>query len=295
VWGQTITLRRGLLLLCVAELYPLRANPTGYLCTKRTSSISLLPIRHALTVRTMFREVFTRVSGLAADGVSEIDLYLASGRMIPAALRDNVYTVEAPTDQFPAKLVAFDARHRAVDLEQIDLGNQITLAACPPAAIGGSGSTAPARPYEQVDLATGSVAGHPILGHTRADVERALGTPDAARPALLLYGGTSPAAASLIVFFGRGDRALWLEYVDPATTDARLGRLLRLQPPELQKRLIAAYGSRYALSFGYGSEPALVGCSGLFRARSGHLDLAFGLDPSSLSRTFLRLSASRSR
>src|SRR5207244_6389501 len=138
-----IRLRPGQLFLCTAELYPLRPNPQGYPCSLSTSSLSLFTAPHRLTVRRMFREVFTRVSGLAADGVREVDLYLASGRVIPVALRDNVYTVEAPSDQFPAKVVAFDGKRHAVDVQLIDFQSRRTVVApCPAAALT---ALAPAR------------------------------------------------------------------------------------------------------------------------------------------------------
>jgi hypothetical protein len=291
-WGRTITLRAGQLLLCEAELYPLRPAPIGYLCNTRTNSSTLLPAGHAVMSRPMFREAFSRVSGIAADGVREIDLYLATGRVVPAALRDNVYTVEAPSEQFPAKLVAFDSRHRAIDVQQIDFGNSIVLAPCPAAAIAPARAAARPTRYQRIDLATGRVAGRRILGRTRSAVEQALGAPDATRPRMLLYGGKSPEDAVMTVFFGRQDQATWFRLVGQDALDSRLGYVLRRQPPELQRRIMAAYGSRYSLSFAYGSLPSLMGCGGMFKAESG-AELSFGLDPDRPARTFLRLSEPR--
>jgi len=286
-WGETIPLRPGLRLLCAAELYPLRPKPIGYLCTKAGTSALLFRARHPLTVRRMFREVYTRVSGLAADGIGEVDLYLANGRVIPAALRDNTYTVEAPSQDFPAKIVAFDHHHHAVEVDVIGLDQRTTLAACPAAVPGRTGS-GDVKAYERIDLGTGHVGGRPILGRTIAEIERALGQPDAIAPTRLLYGGTKPGDALLTIAL-RNQRAVGLTFRDPALVDVRLGRLLTLQPPDLERKIAATYRGFFTLKVRYGSDPGLVGCSGLFRATSGTTDLSFGLDHNQPT-TFLRLA-----
>ncbi len=286
-WGETIPLRPGLRLLCAAELYPLRPKPIGYLCTKAGTSALLFRARHPLTVRRMFREVYTRVSGLAADGIDEVDLYLANGRVIPAALRDNAYTVEASSQDFPAKIVAFDHHHRAVEVDVIGLDQRITLTACP-AALPARGRSADVKPYERIDLATAHVAGRPILGRRIAQIEHALGEPGAITATQMLYGGTSAGDALLTISL-REQRAVGLTYRDPALVDARLGRLLTLQPPDLERRIATTYGRSFTLRVGYGSDPGLVGCSGLFSATSGPTELSFGLDHNRPT-TFLRLT-----
>lgn len=289
VWGRIIPLRAGRLLLCITELYPLRPKPFGYLCTPQAASASLLAARRPLSVRSMFREVFTRVFGIAADGVKEVDLYLARGRVVPAALGDNVYSVQVPSAQLPAKVVAYDDRHRAVDVELINTASRTTLAPCPPARFAFAGLAVPSKPYERIDLATDRVGGQLILGSSMAQVVRALGRPDAVRGSLLLYGATSPEDAALTVSIGRRHRVASLQYQHQGVVDLRLGHLLRLQPTELQRRIAVTYGSRYQLSYAYGSEPSLVGCTGVFRTRSEAVELSFGIDPSRSSRTFLRL------
>ena len=134
-----VRLRPGMLLLCSDELFPLRPAPIFNNCVLHARSSGLFPAGHVLTVNRMYREAFTRVSGLAADGVSEIDLYLASGRVIPAGLRDNAYTVEAPSAQWPAKLVAFDRHGRPLGVYPIDSQkSRAVIAPCPPAVLTGS-------------------------------------------------------------------------------------------------------------------------------------------------------------
>lgn len=291
-YGKSIPLRRGQLLLCHTELFPLRPAPVGYLCSANLASGSLFeqPGR-LLTVNRTFREAFTRVAGLAADGVREIDLYLASGRVIPAALHDNAYMIQAPSAQWPAKLVAYDAAHRVVEVDPIDYHtpySQPALTPCPAATPNGTVPPASAKPYERVDLGTGTVAGQALLGQSMADVRRILGVPAATRGPELLYGKTAGGDASLTVFFDRA-RAVWFEYRDPNVVDHRLGRILRLQPTALQRNVARAYPG-YTRAFAYGSEPALLGCSAVFRTHNDARELTFGLDPRRPSRLFLRLS-----
>jgi hypothetical protein len=290
-YGKSIRLRPGLLLLCHAELFPLRPAPVGYLCSANLGSGSLFekPGR-LLTVNRTYREAFTRVAGLAADGIREIDLYLASGRVIPAALHDNAYMVQAPSAQWPAKLVAYDAAHHAVEVDTIDYASpsRSVLTPCPAATPNGTVPPTSPKGYERIDVGTGAVDGHTLLGRSVADVEQALGSPDATGGNELLYGLTASGNVSLTIYFDRA-RAVWLEYRDPNVVDKRLGRVLRLQPTALQRDVVKAYPG-YERAFAYGSEPALLGCSGVLRTRDGVRELAFGLDPRQPSQLFLRLS-----
>ena len=296
-YGKLIPLRRGMLLLCHAELFPLRPAPFGYLCSANLGSSSLFeqPGR-VLTVSRVYREAFTRVSGLAADGVREVDLYLASGRVIPAALHDNVYTVEAPSAQWPAKLVAYDAAGRPVEIDLIDRqSSQLLSTPCPLARLATSGSAAAVPRYERLDLSARTVDGRRILGRSMAEVKLELGPPAGGRESALLYGRTPSGDPALTISFARrrgAMRAVWFEYRDPSLRDARLGSVLRLQPPVLQARIATIYAG-YGRGFAYGSEPALLGCTGIFRSRSGDAELTFGLDPNRPSRLFLRISDPR--
>ena len=289
--GQTIRLRPGELLLCHAELFPLRPTPVGFPCSETATSDALFEPGRVLTVNRTYREAFTRVAGLAADGVHDVDLYLASGRVIPAALHDNAYMVQAPSGQWPAKLVAYDASRRAVEVDTIDYASpsRSVLTSCPAATPKGAVPPASPKRYERIDLGTGAVDGHTLLGRSVAEVERALGSPAATRGNELLYGLKANGDASLTVFFDRA-RAVWLEYRDPNLVDRRLGHVLQLQPTALQRGIAKTY-SGYTRPFAYGSEPALLGCSGIFRTRNGARELTFGLDPTRPSRLFLRLSA----
>ena len=297
-WGKVLRLRTGEELLCHAGLFPLRPPPIGYLCSPTTTSSTLFEPGHVLTVERTYREAFTRVAGLAADGVSGIDLYLAGGRVIPAVLHDNAYTVEGPSDQWPAKLVAYDARGHVVEIDVIDpQGSKAVLTPCPAATAASGAAGGAVRSWERIDLDRWTVGGRRILGRSVAEVQSALGPPAARHGDALLYGASLGGRAPLTISFDRtrsGLRAAWLEYRDPRVVDSRLGRVLMLQPPELQRSL-ARSDSGYVSRFTYGSEPALLGCTAVFRSPDGKRELSFGLDPDHPAQPFIRLSAPASQ
>jgi hypothetical protein len=91
---------------------------------------------------------------------------------------------------------------------------------------------------------------------------------------------------------------LWYE-ATPDLFDVRLGRILRLQPLELQRRIAAVYGSADRLEVGYGSadrlevgygsNPAQSGCTGTFHAGNDHIEITFGLSPWLTNRPYLGL------
>jgi hypothetical protein len=59
-------------------------------------------------------EFFVRVSGVAADGVRGVVVYLADGERQRAALRSNIFTTLVSKDEFPIRVVAYNARDRVV-------------------------------------------------------------------------------------------------------------------------------------------------------------------------------------
>jgi hypothetical protein len=271
--------RPGDTLLCLFELFPLRARPLGGLCGP--SSAGGLP--DAVVTRVMFRELFTRVSGLAGDGVRTMELILLDGRVVPVPLRNNVYTVEAPTDEFPAKLVAYDGAHRPVAVDVVPTDTRPVVKPCP--AVKAGHAAAPAPPYDRLNLATGRVNGHDVLGRPLDEIEAALG-----RPATVSPRHMTPAMTALEIGYGSGltitfhrtgrtFRAVSLEYRDPRLIVAGVGRALQLAPTELERRIASAVGDRYRLVAAYGSQPSRLGCSGVFLPRAGGGRLIFALDP----------------
>jgi hypothetical protein len=269
----------GDMLLCLFELFPLRARPLGGLCGP--SAAGGLP--DALTTRVMFRELFTRVSGLAGDAVRTMELILVDGRAVPVRLRDNVYTVEAPTDEFPAKLVAYDGAHRPVAVKIVPTDARPVVRPCPVPNV--APTAGPAPPYDRLNLSTERIDGHVVFGRPLAEIEAAFGPPSATSPSRV-----TPSMTSLTIGYGIGlaigfhrsggiFRAVSLDYRDPRLTIAGVGHALQLPPPELERRIAAAVGSRYRLAAAYGSRPSRLGCSGIFQARAGRVLLIFRLDP----------------
>jgi hypothetical protein len=57
---------------------------------------------------------FIRISGVVADGVKRVVVFLADGLRQRAALRDNLFTTLVATAEFPARIVAYDEAGRVV-------------------------------------------------------------------------------------------------------------------------------------------------------------------------------------
>lgn len=286
--------RPGALVLCVSEIRPL-GRGTGYGCNTPGPQ-GLFPAGDPLSFTSMGPEQITQLAGLAADQVAAIDLYLASGRIVPAALRDNAFLVQAPTTQLPGKLVAYDDDRRVIGIQPMPGAAKPTP--CPPAAISGSASLPP-RSYERVDLGTGQIDGSEIFGRSVADVVAALGRPDhvgyfsssnGVREPTLFYGGNRHGAALEVRFGVRQKRlrAFSLTFNSARLVDARVGHVLRMQPLELQRRVGAAYGDRYDLGVAYGSQPGR-GCIGIFETSRRNMTLTFGVNPYASLRPSLTL------
>lgn len=278
--------RPGELMICASELRALGSRGAGFGCPGPGPN-GPFPAGDPFTFSFIGPEQITQLAGLAADEVSAIDLYLASGRIVPAALRDNAFLVQAPTTQLPGKLVAYDERQRVIGIQS--LGGAASPAPCPAAVLPRATPSSP-RAYERIDLETARIDGHEIFGRGVAEVVAVLGRPDrigyfsstnGIREPTLFYGGTRPGRAALEVRFGvrqKRLRAFSLNFNGPTLVDGRLGQVLRLQPLELQRRIAAAYGERYDLGIAYGSEPGR-GCIGIFQTARRNLTVTFGVNP----------------
>jgi hypothetical protein len=125
------------------------------------------------------------------------------------------------------------------------------------------------------DLRAGLVNGRPLLGQTVAEVTAALGSPDSRHPGRRYRveyddGGT-------IVYFSniRGQRrAISFAFLDPAYSEARLGKALRLKPPALERAIRNVYGDFFVLERPYVCRRDF--CIGVFAARAGGLHINFG-------------------
>jgi hypothetical protein len=58
-------------------------------------------------------------TGLSADGVARMALFLANGERIPVPIRDNVYVVQFPFAACPAVLAAYDREGRVVGFQRL--------------------------------------------------------------------------------------------------------------------------------------------------------------------------------
>lgn len=144
----------------------------------------------------------------------------------------------------------------------------------------------------RLDLATGTVDGKLVLGRTLEEVARVFGRPDTylrepgGRRAFLRWG-PADRFALLVLFTPRGGHlaATAVAFQSPAVTETRLGRLLALNPPALQRALRTGYAGVLKLRESYrcagGSD-----CSGRFDSLDGKRHVTFGL---AAGHTFLNL------
>jgi hypothetical protein len=286
-------------LACLVRFGVLATQPQGMSCNTQPASS-----RGPVALGSYLGSAITDLTGLASDAVASIRIYLADGRTVEAALRDNVFSVAVPAAELPGKLVALDSHGRAIAIQEVGGASGSVVRTCPAATLTRPTSTLPAaQPWEKIDLADLHVNGRPILGQTVAAVTAALGRPTHMRgsaqitngvaiPALL-YGGTTSNNAELVIdFIKKGSKivANGLSYSSPSLTDARIGNLLRLQPSELQARVRSTYGSAYRLRLAYGSNPG-AGCTGTFVSSSGPRGFRFGLNPYRPSRPYLAIMA----
>jgi hypothetical protein len=294
--GLFIVRNRGATRLCATGLRPL-GGTTGVTCLRRTTEALLAEAGTVFTGPGMSQR--PHLAGGVPDGVASLQLFLASGRVIPVALRDNAYVVSAPTSQLPAKLVAYDDEGRVVGLQVIR--GPARPVPCPTVTVWAASRLPSTKPYQRLDLGALTVNGAPIFGHSPAEVEAVLGTPDrggkppaGSRYRSFLYGGTLPEGAELVVDFGWHQgrlRADNLSFHGRGLVDEKLGRLLNVQPQTLDRRLAASYGGVYHRTAEYGALPRFFGpsgCSGEFRDRAGVVWISYGVEPRT-GRPFLTL------
>jgi hypothetical protein len=134
-----------------------------------------------------------------------------------------------------------------------------------------------------VDLASGRVDGHPVLGRTVAGVTAGLGRPDfrVISPSRYRIGWGDPHDFSFEVLFRRQDgvqRAWSLAFERGQFRDVRAGVLLGRTPEVLQLSLVATYGDMFRLVRSYHCKAGR--CVGEFAPRPGRdLHLTFGSRP----------------
>jgi hypothetical protein len=281
--------------ICLMTFAPLQKRAGSVACLSRTFADGPIMLDGWTSAQV------PEFSGIVADGITRLTVYLSSGRTVPAALRDNVFTVSVPQVELPARIVGFNQAGKVAGI--VDIPGTNVAQPCPAAVFVRPVSQLPAaKPWEQINLATMQINGHRVLGQAPAQVEAALGTPDRIdKNALrdngisvprLFYGATVPSAAGLIVSFTRSKGRVYantLTYQSPSLTDTKLGHVLREQPLQLQREIRATYGSVYRPFFAYGADPRL-GCIATFRDRASRAGISFGLNPYRPSRPYLTIS-----
>lgn len=150
-----------------------------------------------------------------------------------------------------------------------------TLAALTLAAAGAQGATG-----RTVDLATGRLDGHRILGRTIAGVTAALGRPDFRVGPQSRYrmGWGNRSNFSIEVIFHRsgGVKRAWsIAFEQGPVRDAKIGDLLGRSSPSLQAAILAHYGDTFKLVRPYACRAG--NCVGEFAPRRASvLHLTFG-------------------
>jgi hypothetical protein len=132
-----------------------------------------------------------------------------------------------------------------------------------------------------VDLATGRVDGHRILGHTIAGVTAALGRPnfrEGQRSHYVLGWGSRPNFSVEVILRPRGgvERA-WSIVFEQRVRDVKLGDLLGRSSTTLQAAISRGYADTFRLVRPYACKSRI--CVGEFAPRTGSLHLTFGTQP----------------
>ncbi|HEX6700285.1 MAG TPA: hypothetical protein VF101_06090 [Gaiellaceae bacterium] len=266
--------------LCVATLEPLSTGPAPIACRSETRD-GLFGADGPLLVTGIGPGQMNTYVGAVPDEVARIVLYLSSGRVVPAALRDNAFVVTAPTAQLPGKLVAFDRNGAPMELDVFQ--GVAKPAPCPTSTFPPLTAPLPSpRPYERVDLAAGTIDGKRFFGLRRDEVEAVLGKPakvvrSSSKPTLL-YGAKGYESAALIIDFGLRGGVDALQLHGDRVLDRRLGHALRMAPLQLQRALAALEPKSYHLRIPWGGVPSR-GCVGVFEANDGKSELDFGISP----------------
>jgi len=152
-----------------------------------------------------------------------------------------------------------------------------TLAVLAMPAVGAQATTG-----RSVDLATGHVNGHRVLGLTVAQVTAALGRPDfrvGPRSRYRIGYGPQSSFSTEVIFRPSGgvQRAWSIVFERGPVRDLKVGDLLQ-RPTALQKAILTQYGTTFRLVRSYACKSETQ-CSGEFAARSGPLHLTFGTQP----------------
>ncbi|HYZ79585.1 MAG TPA: hypothetical protein VE596_19660 [Gaiellaceae bacterium] len=92
----------------------IRDGGSGGGCAVRATVFAQGPIPIGQIAVRVSSDEFATVQGLASDDVARIVAFLADGQTMPVPLADNVYVVDIARVRLPARLVAYDAKHRVI-------------------------------------------------------------------------------------------------------------------------------------------------------------------------------------
>jgi hypothetical protein len=133
-----------------------------------------------------------------------------------------------------------------------------------------------------VDLATGTVDGHRILGRTIAGVTAALGRPDFRQGSRVHYAvgwGMRPDFSFEVLFrsVGGAERAWSIALERGPVRDVKLGDLLSRNSPALQTAILKTYADSFKLVRAYRCSGSI--CAADLVQRTGQLHLTLGTRP----------------
>ncbi len=135
------------------------------------------------------------------------------------------------------------------------------------------------------DLGAASIQGKPILARTLPTVTAALGRPDHRsihkKHASIQYDKIEGHRSwSVRISFLRSAgrlRATSVAIASRRATEVLLGKILRLPPEQLQRKIAQGYAGTLRLDEPYRCRRAPVRCRGEFKSTSGNVKVAFGL------------------
>lgn len=139
--------------------------------------------------------------------------------------------------------------------------------------------------FSRFDLATGELDGKRVLDRTAAGVTTVLGKPNYIAEAgpRRTFGYRAHPPFSVEVRFKRVAgtfRARSLVLEDVTLAEVRIGRLLRLPPPEIARRILAAYPTVFRASRSYRCRPTSSLCTGELSGAGDAPRITFGRLPS---------------
>ena len=149
----------------------------------------------------------------------------------------------------------------------------VVAALCTPAAVLAAGG-------HRIDLTSGELDGHRILGRSVADVTAVLGKPDfvSGSRRLRRIGWGRPDSFRFAVLFRPVNgslRARTLVFESGSVRDVSIGDVLSRTSKALESAIESKYGNKFVLARSYRCRSAGL-CTGEFKSTNSNLHLTFG-------------------